>query len=231
VQDIFFTLPEGEGDDVYDKAVNALDNYFKPQANVPYERSVFRSMAQSENETIEQYITRLRQRAETCEFGNQETIDERIRDQIIDKCVRHNLRRKLLEKGRNLTLTQVREIARAMEDSERQATSIEGRTQGTVVTGAVNKVSVHNKKPSTVNKEVECYNCGYAGHIRTNPSCPARGKKCRKCKQTGHFESRCKTRISRENRNRKTAKYIKWMALIFGTLVTTMHFVSVRLMQ
>ncbi|XP_061195212.1 uncharacterized protein K02A2.6-like [Saccostrea echinata] len=193
VQDIFFTLPEGEGEDEYAKAVNALDNYFKPQANVPYERSVFRSMAQLEHETIEQYITRLRQRAETCEFGNRDAIDERIRDQIIDKCVRHNLRRKLLEKGRNLTLTQVREIARAMEDSERQATSIEGRTQG-AVTGVVNKVSVQNKKHFVKKTNGKCFSCGYEGHLRNDPKCPARGKKCHKCKQVGHFEKMCKTK-------------------------------------
>nr|XP_022336145.1 uncharacterized protein LOC111132611 [Crassostrea virginica] len=191
VQDIFFTLPEGTGENVYAKALNALDKYFEPQANVPYERSVFRNMAQFSHETVEQYITRLRQRAETCEFGNRDAIDERIRDQIIDKCVRHNLRRKLLEKGRDLTLNQVREIARAMEDSERQATSIESQvpTQGS----SVNKVSVQNKH--FVKKTISrCYSCGYEGHLRNDPNCPAKGKKCRKCKQIGHFERQCKTK-------------------------------------
>ena len=58
VQDIFFTLLEGTGENVYAKALNALDKYFEPQANVPYERSVFRNMAQFSHETVEQYITR-----------------------------------------------------------------------------------------------------------------------------------------------------------------------------
>ncbi|VDI25706.1 Hypothetical predicted protein [Mytilus galloprovincialis] len=129
VQDIFFTLPEGAGEGAYEKAVSALDAYFTPLSNAPYERSIFRSMIQSSSETIEQYITRLRQRADTCDFGNQNAIDERIRDQIIDKCLSHHLRRKLLEKGRTLTLANVRSIAKAMEDSERQAKSIEGQGQ------------------------------------------------------------------------------------------------------
>lgn len=193
VQDIFFTLPEGTGDNVYAKALNALDKYFKPQANVPYERSVFRSMAQSTQETIEQYITRLRQRAETCEFGNRDAIDERIRDQIIDKCVRHNLRRKLLEKGRELTLDQVREIARAMEDSERQATSIENQPQG-ASSNVVNKVSVQHKRRFVKKTNSKCYSCGYEGHLRNDPRCPAKGKKCRKCNEVGHFERQCKTK-------------------------------------
>ena len=36
------------------------------------------------------------------------------------------LRRKLLQKGRDLTLPQLREIVRSMEESEKQARSIEG---------------------------------------------------------------------------------------------------------
>lgn len=35
VQDIFFTLPEGTGDNVYAKALNALDKYFRPKQMFP----------------------------------------------------------------------------------------------------------------------------------------------------------------------------------------------------
>ena len=45
VQDIYFTLPEEDGDGNFDKTVKTLF-YFKPQANVPYERHVFRNMSQ-----------------------------------------------------------------------------------------------------------------------------------------------------------------------------------------
>ena len=60
VQDIFFTLPDGAGDDKYEKAVNALDTYFKPQTNSTFKRSLLRRTVQLPNETIEQYIIRLR---------------------------------------------------------------------------------------------------------------------------------------------------------------------------
>ena len=46
---------------------------------------MFRSMEQLEEETVEQFIVRLRQKAETCEFGEQASIDEQIRDQVIEK--------------------------------------------------------------------------------------------------------------------------------------------------
>ena len=45
-------------------------------------------------------------------------MDEQIRHQEISKCLLQELRRKLLQKGRNLTLPQT---ARSMEESEKQA--------------------------------------------------------------------------------------------------------------
>lgn len=129
VQDIFFTLPDGAGDDKYAKAVSALDTYFKPQANSTFERSLFRRTVQLPNKTIAQYITRLRQRAETCEFGDRNAIDERIRDQVVDKRLNHSMRRALLEKDRTPNLTVLRETAKAFEDSARRAKAIENHIQ------------------------------------------------------------------------------------------------------
>ena len=115
IQDIFFTLP---GDlSKYEDATVALTNYFQPSSNVPYERHVFRSTEQRESETIEQYVTRLRQKAETCDFNDME---QQIRDQVIEKCSSNILRKKFLEKGKDLTLTILREIARAYETSAAQ---------------------------------------------------------------------------------------------------------------
>lgn len=91
VQDIFFTLPEVEEEDEesnnYEKATKALNKNFKPQANIPYERLVFRETKQSPSETMEQYVTRLRQKAQSCEFGSSTVVDEQIRDQVISGCV------------------------------------------------------------------------------------------------------------------------------------------------
>ena len=93
---------------------------FKPQANVPYKRLSFREMIQLSNETLEQFMTKLTQKAQSCEFGEYAVaVDEQIRDQVINHCLSHNIRRKLLEKGKILTSQQLREIVRVMEDSEK----------------------------------------------------------------------------------------------------------------
>ena len=123
VQDIFITLtdpgPVGEHDTEYQKAVRTLDAYFKPQVNTPFDRHVFQQAKQETDETVDQYLTRLSQTAENCAFGDVK--DEQIRDQFIDKCRSHNLRKKLLESGGALTLKRAQEIARAMEAAENQA--------------------------------------------------------------------------------------------------------------
>jgi hypothetical protein len=200
VQDVYYTLPDGDGDDAYAKTVSALNKYFKPQTNSAFERSILRRTAQLPNETIEQYITRLRQCAETCDFGNREAVDEQIRDQVIDKCLNHNLRKKLLEKGRTLTLEILRETSKVFEDSARQACAIEAHVQQNIRSGSdTDKVHfVHRKTRSfnTANAKpvIQCFKCGYERHMQSDQNCPARGQKCRKCSGVGHFQKMCKTK-------------------------------------
>ena len=139
-----------------------MDKYFKPQANIPYERFCFREMSQLPSETVEQFVTRLRQKAQSCEFGDAAAVDGQIRDQVISKCLPHNIRRKLLEKGKILTLQQLREIARVMEDSEKQARKIE------CAANEVNRVGVNSNEkgnPRVVEKQgtVRCFCCGTVG--------------------------------------------------------------------
>ena len=175
------------------KAKATLNKYFKPQANVPYERLCFRETSQLANETVEQFVTRLRQKTQTREFGDAATVDEQIRDQVISKCLSHELRRKLFQKGRNLTLPQLREIARSMEESEKQARSIEGGSGE--VRSEVNSVSGKtNYKGDASTRKVKCFCCVYTGHKAIDRRCPARGKQCRKCNGSGHFEAVCKTK-------------------------------------
>ena len=128
VQDIFDTLadpkPVSEHDTAYAKAMRSLVPHFLPQVNVPFERHQFRQAKQEDSETADQFVTRLFQLAETCDFGT--TKEEQIRDQLIDKCRSHDLRKKLLAvTSGKLTLQKARDIARSMEAAESQARLIE----------------------------------------------------------------------------------------------------------
>ena len=94
VQDVFETLPclksddqqekeEEEQQDEYTEAVNRLNTYFKPRKNVEYEVYVFHQARQQPRETLDQFQTRLRQLADTCEFQD---IDREIKTQIVQGC-------------------------------------------------------------------------------------------------------------------------------------------------
>ena len=181
------------GSDSYQKAKATLKKYFKPQANVSCERLCFCEASQLANESDQQFVTRLKQTAQTCEFGDAATVDEQIRDQGISKCLLHQLRRKLLQKGRNLTLPQVRETARSMEESEKQACSIEGGSGE--VRNEVNSVSGKtNYRGDASARKVKRICCAYTGHKAKDRRCPATRKQCRKCNGSGHFEAVCKTK-------------------------------------
>lgn len=49
--------------------LDALEAYFKPQRNVVYERYVFNSCVQSQDESVDAYVNRLRKLASSCELG------------------------------------------------------------------------------------------------------------------------------------------------------------------
>ena len=68
----------------FNATIAILDNYFVPNANVHFERHKFHQLMQAREETIDEFVCRLRQGAATCEFGD--SVHERIRDQIISKC-------------------------------------------------------------------------------------------------------------------------------------------------
>ena len=73
VQDVFDTLtdpgPVPERDSEYAKAMRSLDAHFSHQVNIPFERHQFRQAKQEESETADQFVLRLFQLSENCEFG------------------------------------------------------------------------------------------------------------------------------------------------------------------
>ena len=128
-----------------------LDAHFAPQVNVPPDRHVFHQMLQEESETVDQFVMCLRRQAKNCMVGEQK--EEQIRDQVIDKCRSRKLRRKLLEKGQELTLDQALLIARSSEAADIQAQKIEsGNGSKVEPSGRINSVSGE--------RHGRCYHCG-----------------------------------------------------------------------
>ena len=194
VQDVFLTLTDTGGVKDYAKAVEALNGYFAPQVNPAYARHSFRQMQQKPGETIQQFATRLRKAAQDCDYGTD--MDNQIRDEIMCKCHSNYIRRKLLEEGQGLTLKRTLEIAEQCEKVEAQMTALSSTEEGEL--SSVNKVVERkvSKETQQGSSPAKCYRCGRTGHFGRDPTCPARGKTCNKCKGKDHFAAVCKTKGS-----------------------------------
>ena len=70
VREIFRQIPDDKDDKDYNKAVERLNEYFKPQKHRLYEAYKFREARQDVSETLDQYYTRLRSLATGCEFAD-----------------------------------------------------------------------------------------------------------------------------------------------------------------
>ncbi len=132
VQDIFATMEDTGEDKDYDVALTKLNDYFTPKKNVPYERHIFRQAVQEQGESVDSFVSRLKQLAVTCDFGDHK--DDFIRDQVIDKCTSTALRRRLLRE-KDLTLSILQDIARTMEAADQQAAKMEKLTINAVGKG------------------------------------------------------------------------------------------------
>ena len=192
-QDLFDTLTDTGTD--YATALTKLDAYFTPKKNVDYEIFQFRQAVQKEGETIDQFVTRLRKVAATCEFAD---LDKELKAAVIQHCQSKQLRRYALRED-DLTLDKLLSKARALEASERQASGMESLNSE-----KMNRIRQQNKAgngkfhfkkhPPTPPKQeaTQCRKCGHNWPHVDSP-CPATGKECRKCGKPNHFARMCKS--------------------------------------
>ena len=102
--------------------MDKLDAYFNPKKNVQLDFEVFQfRQAKQQDETIDQFVTRLRKLAVICEFTE---LDKELKSAVIQHCTSKPLRRYALrEEG--LTLDKLMSKARALEASEQQEKGME----------------------------------------------------------------------------------------------------------
>ena len=108
------------GDD-YTTVLAKLDEYFLPNKNVDYETFQFRQATQKSDETVDQFVTRLRKLADHCEYTD---LNRELKLAIIQNCTSKRLKRYALRED-NTTIDKILDKARALENSEKQAKEME----------------------------------------------------------------------------------------------------------
>ena len=179
--------------DEYGKLKAKLNKYFLANQNKHNARYLFNHMKPVSGENIVTYVTRLREKAQGCEFHD---TDDRILEKVIGTIEDEKLIYKAITK--KLNLTQFLEEASRTEEIAKQIAAMRENTK------TVNKIGREKgHRPDRRGKELEkakikCSYCGLTGKHPPGRDCPAYGKKCHKCGNMNHFQSACKAKDSKE---------------------------------
>jgi hypothetical protein len=138
-----FTWADADDKKKFNLVVKKFEEYCSPIKNVIIERFNFNSVVQRDGETFESFLTELRNKASTCEFGI--LIEGLIRDRIVFGIQDKNLQKRLLREP-NLSLKDCIEYCLTAEHSERQVKRLQN-TSSQVET--IKKVLTRKKRTTS----------------------------------------------------------------------------------
>ena len=193
-----------------DVIITKLTKHFAPARNVLYDRYMFHTANQQQNETVDQFVVRLRKLAEPCKF--QALQDEMIRDRLVLGCKDKQAQARLFREQD--PVCDLKRAIAALEISEAAQQLLK------VVKGEENVHFAHKKtndrknaggrqnqkQPQSQSKPWNEKNkgqgkythyqnrsgrCTFCGYTHEKRKCPAYGKTCQKCGKQNHFQSVC----------------------------------------
>ena len=202
------TLSETDKGDA-NRILEELRGHFVPQRRVLFERYKFNSSTQK-GETVDEFVVKLRQLAESCEFGTLK--DSLIRDRLVIGTTDDVCRDRLLRERPVPDLNHCIECLRASElsRSHKQHMSTLGKESIDYMHGRpVHKNKSYQQKgkqPATQSNTQkptpttgdDCHWCG-AKPAHPRKTCPARDAKCSRCKKNGHYGHKCQSSKSKSN--------------------------------
>ena len=192
-----FSFSEQENKDSLETLMKKFTEHFEPQKNVTFERHVFNTRIQKEDEPVDQFITDLRLKAKSCEFGS--LCDSLIKDRVVVGITSDAVRGRLL-RIKDLTLEKAIEVCHAAEASSKQLDSIKPSENKDVHTV---KAAKQQSRHQTKRDIKDCMHCG-KNHAPKN--CPAYGKVCKKCGKQNHFANKCFSESATKSAPRRRPK-------------------------
>ena len=159
----------------------ALDHY-TPKPLVIMSRFKFNTSFRQEEESITQFVTRLRDLASLCNY--RDSSKELIRDQLVCGVRDDTLQRTLLAVA-NLTYDKTYELV-VLHESAAQNSQLLSATPTTV-----HYTTPHRSDLSTKDQS-KCYRCG-GNH--SPKSCCFKDYVCNSCSKRGHIQQACQSRL------------------------------------
>jgi hypothetical protein len=187
-----------------DKLFQQIEKYCNPRKNEVMESHRFWNTKMDDFSSFEQFLTELRKRVESCNFGEK---DRMIRDKIVFSA--NGKLQELLLREEKLELEKCIQICRAYEQSNKHVKEFRDNESSSVHKveqkqkstnssaekfGAKPKQQHKYEQPSrekTKKLSKPCKFCSYK-HEALKEKCPAWGKKCDSCGGRNHFKSVCK---------------------------------------
>ena len=168
-----------------DKIIEKFDQYHNPRKNITWERHKFNMRNQQPGESINQYVTDLKTKAQTCEFAQLK--DSLICDRIMCGITCNRTRARLLKESM-LTLQAALNICRANEATSSKLKSLSATSSSKEAHHNVFAVQKCNPSDKTRPKCDKCVNQHYC-----HQPCPAQGVECYNCGRKNHFAKVCRT--------------------------------------
>lgn len=179
-----FSLDDaGKGDIAVVK--KKFTDYFSPRIREEFERFKFYSRTQKSGESIDQYITALRDLISTCNFHDAEK-DKALRDRLVFGIQSSNVREELFNMEGDITLQQVINVCQRFEATKQY---MRGLPQ--MQAAPSDKSHAVHVPSTTVHKHSNP--CRYCGSHHKPRQCPAYGKECKLCHKKGHFAKVCRS--------------------------------------
>ena len=166
VREIFKQIPNNGDENNFNTAKEKLTEYFQPQTHRRYEGYRFRQTKLNQEESLDQFHTRLRTLAQNCEFA-EDNLEFEIEQQILVGGTSSRIRKRALRDPKN-TSKEMLVDGRHDEISTYQSREIES-------TGHSDAQTPRQKKDNFNTKP--CRNCGGTFAHKDFP-CPAKGKEC-----------------------------------------------------
>ena len=166
--------------------IHKLKIHCTSSINIRFERYLFNTVKQNEDEGYNEYILKLKSMIKTCNYGTME--EELLLDKLVCSIKSIHLKQKLWMKP-DLKLDDAINICKSTEEAQKQLTDIENKEN----------IICNVRSDKNQKNERDCKYCGYKWH-KSLRDCPARTAKCNNCGKIGHFKKVC---LSSENKQVK----------------------------